>query len=550
MAYSRYRLEGNTHASEVDSGLQSRVGDALWMLARQWQVGEFRGEDAASPAQARYQLETTPVSGFRSFRDKAYSAIDPFVPLEVYAEQQPVGGLGDFWRSAEAGMHLLRLLSAHGLDALRKTIRDGYGLAEPAQVEPGESAWVRLLARRACDGERIYRERLAIFPALRQKLTSTQQAACDLATNAWVQWYEDRLLDTSAFNSWDSERMEYRFRVRANTSVGTVALEAREYPGGHLDWYSFDIVPERSRQAAETVTHEPRTVLPAPVQFAGMAASRWWEFEDGSVNFGDLNASAVDFAKMITAAFATGYGDDWFVVPVRVSIGSLAKIVSLEVRDSFGEIVPIASMASLDGAGRVWRYFELKGGGTDPLLFVPAVALGRVEGKALETVTLIRDETENLAWGIENAYEGVLERPIERLRQWTVAEVSQPENTALWQYRLLNRVPPHWIPFVPVRTGANAQIRLRRGRMSEWELLPEQLVGIRGQTLLPDPKAPLLIHEEEVPAGGVEITASYQFARRVAGQSYVWLGRHKRPARKVTPVIRDTDAVLMPRPQT
>jgi hypothetical protein len=83
--------------------------------------------------------------------------------------------------------------------------------------------------------------------------------------------------------------------------------------------------------------------------------------------------------------------------------------------------------------------------------------------------------------------------------------------------------------------------------MGEWELLPDALVGIRGQTLLPNPNAPLLIHEEEVPGSGIEITRSYQFARQVTGQSHVWLGGRKRPARPQIPISRETDAMLMPK---
>ena len=540
MAYSRYRLEGNTRSDEIETGLQSRVADALWMLARQWQVGEFRGEDAASPVQVQYQMETTPVDQFRSYRGKSFTQIDSFIPLEAYAEQQPPAE--SFGRSAEAGMHLLRLLSASGVD-LNNWFREQKPLIEPEHAEPTEAAWVRLLLRRACDGDAIYQSRTQLKPAARLNLTSEpQKLAFDAAFADWEKWYTERFVSQSPFNCWDSERMEYRFEV----GTGDVVLEAKEYPGGHLDWYSFDVQSENTKTPKAAKPNPPKTVLPTPVQFAGMAAQRWWEFEDGTINFGDVSSSAVDFARMITAAFATVYGDDWYVMPVRVPIGSLANITSLKVLDSFGDETPIASVAVNDGPKRVWRYFELMGDKADPMLFIPAMALGRLEGKALETVTLIRDETENIGWGIEKTYEGALERSVERMRQWTAAraQAAAPDETDdLWSYRLLNPVPPHWIPFVPVRMSQSAQIRLRRGRMSEWALLPDEVVGIRGQTLLPNPAAPLFIYEEEVPAGGVEITTSYQFARQQSGQSLVWLGKRKRPAGQIKPIVRETDAV-------
>jgi hypothetical protein len=541
MAYSRYRLEGDTRSDEVETGLQSHVADALWMLARQWQVGEFRGEDAASPVRVEYEMETTPVNQFRSYRAKSFTQIDSFTPLEAYAEQQSPADMSSFGRSAEAGMHLLRLLSGHGLEVLNNWFREQKPLKAPVRSEPGETAWVRLLLRRACDGDAIYASRARLEPAARQKLTTEQQKLLfDAAFADWQQWYAERFTSQRQFDCWDSERMEYRFQVRA----GTVVLEAKEYPGGHLDWYSFDVKTESPKRPPRVQRHAPKIVLPTPVQFAGMAAQRWWEFEDSTINFGDVSSSAVDFSRMITASFATIYGDDWYVMPVRVPIGSLANVTSLKVLDSFGDVNPIASVAVQDGPKRVWRYFELMGDKADPMLFIPAMALGRLEGKALETVTLIRDETENIGWGIEKTYEGALERAVERMRQWNVSRSEvPPEAGNQWSYRLLNPVPPYWIPLVPVRMSQSIQIRLRRGRMSEWELLPDDVVGIRGQTLLPNPAAPLFIYEEEVPAGGVEITSSYQFARQQSGQSLIWFGKRKRLAGQVTPIVRETDAV-------
>ena len=54
------RLEGRPRTRTFDRALRAEVRDALWMLTRQWQVGEFRGDDAGSPLQAKLQLDTTP----------------------------------------------------------------------------------------------------------------------------------------------------------------------------------------------------------------------------------------------------------------------------------------------------------------------------------------------------------------------------------------------------------------------------------------------------------------------------------------------------------
>ncbi len=545
MVNNRYRLEGNSRADDVESGLQARIGDPLWMLARQWQVGEFRGEDASSPVQVRYQARTAALTGFRACDAGSFVRIDHRIPLEGYVERQEPGEWAGFHRSAEAGLHWLRMLSASELGQWRGEMRELFPLQTPDHVEPDEAARVGMLVRRACDGDAIYRGRRKLAALLQNQLNPDDAAAARRALDAWVGWYESRFLTPGDMNCWDPERMEYRFSVGAGTPAGSIELEASEYTGGHLDWFSFDLREGTADLPSRAGKHEPQTVLPAPVGFAGMAAPRWWEFEDGTVNFGDISAGPADFARMITAAFAATYGDDWYVVPVRVPIGSLAQMASVEVLDSFGDWQHIVPIAALDGPDRVWRFFELSGDGSDPLLFVPAVTLGRLEGGPVERVVLIRDEAENLGWGIESTYEGVLEKAVERRRQWAASRPADqpPEEDDLWEYRLLSAMPPHWIPFVPQRTGGTAQIRLRRGRMAEWELLPEDLVGIRGSILLPSPASPLLIHEEEVPGSGVEITSAYQFARDPSGAAYVWLGRRKRPAGKLTPISRQVDKV-------
>ena len=42
------RVEGRPRTVNFERGLRAEVCDALWMLSRQWQVGEFAGEDAGS----------------------------------------------------------------------------------------------------------------------------------------------------------------------------------------------------------------------------------------------------------------------------------------------------------------------------------------------------------------------------------------------------------------------------------------------------------------------------------------------------------------------
>jgi hypothetical protein len=46
------RLELRTRQVELDRVLQARTADPLWMLTRQWQFGEFQGDDTGSAVSA------------------------------------------------------------------------------------------------------------------------------------------------------------------------------------------------------------------------------------------------------------------------------------------------------------------------------------------------------------------------------------------------------------------------------------------------------------------------------------------------------------------
>ena len=43
------RQEGRPRTDNFKRALQAEVRDALWMLSRQWQLGEWLGEDAGFP---------------------------------------------------------------------------------------------------------------------------------------------------------------------------------------------------------------------------------------------------------------------------------------------------------------------------------------------------------------------------------------------------------------------------------------------------------------------------------------------------------------------
>src|SRR5947208_3174474 len=90
------RLEPRCRDADMQRTVNARVFDPLWMLTRQWQVGEYRGEDAGTPISARVRAENAPLSriflGHLPPETQTTAAVyDPgATPLEVMVERQPV----------------------------------------------------------------------------------------------------------------------------------------------------------------------------------------------------------------------------------------------------------------------------------------------------------------------------------------------------------------------------------------------------------------------------------------------------------------------------
>src|SRR5438876_12201220 len=101
------RLEASPRAAQFGRSLRAEVRDALWMLTRQWQVGEFQGEDAASPVTARLLSRHTTMVEL-SFAGNRTFALDLDVPLETRVERERL--TGNLWLATQMARMFLRLM--------------------------------------------------------------------------------------------------------------------------------------------------------------------------------------------------------------------------------------------------------------------------------------------------------------------------------------------------------------------------------------------------------------------------------------------------------
>lgn len=558
------RLEPRSRNAEMNTSLQARIYDPLWLLARQWQLGEFQGEDNGSPIIARWRGEAARLTRYHSgaiapnTRVNAPSYDGSRTPLETLVEQETIRPATDSTAkpeklrlAAEAGQHFLRMLEQQPLSRdYRGAFIRQYPLPaltpdQRATLDSDSLNFCDLMALRVPDGRGLY----AVFHSTSAREivipTALQIAPADVAevqktAQLWLQWFETLFSEPEAANStWLPERMEYAFSVGTRFSDGERVLTAQEYFEGHLDWYAFDANAEVTLGAAtdNASTEVTCTAIPAPVSFRGMPAARFWEFEDAQVDFGAVDAGPTDLARMLLVEFALDYGNDWFVIPIELDVGSLYQTRSLVITDTFGVRTLIKPNSESGLPHSLWRMFQLsylrESGFTVPasnLFFLPPSLLKSLESQPIEEVLFLRDEMANLAWAVERLIESPAERPLNRFeafleqkRRRDQESPPQPTTTPeILRYQLATEVPDYWVPLLPVRTEQG--LRLKRGAVLKTDGALEPVHSL-GRIL--ESGHELSLFEEEVRREGVRVTRSYQFTRWIDGSSHLWVGRRK-----------------------
>lgn len=552
------RIEPDVRDASMAGPLCARVFDPLWLLARQWQMGEFQGQDAGTPVQARVRATSARINRCRLGPAEG-GTVMPYdgtrMPLEALVERQPVRAAGTDDPAllplvVEAGLQALRLLPAptparsrraHFIRAyaLQPLSADAAGAADD-----GTQRFMRSMAGRALDARRLaadLRQRdagaLVQDPAL--QIDPADQAATATALRQWLAWYDALITEPAgpAGDAWMPARMAYAVSVAGGLSTQAedqVCLSAGDWADGRLDWSSFDLDPAAGLGSPAGADSEGvvDTVLPSPVTVRGAPAPRFWELEDSRLAYGLLPVDPADLGQLLAIEYASSYGNDWFVLPLDLALGTVTRIDSLVVTDSFGMrtlLKPIGRHDRPSAGFALWQHAHVESddiaGPTlvEPNRFLLAPTLGAaLEGPALERVLMMRDETANLAWAIEQQLESPLERPLPTAR----AAGPQPAAAAgvgpLPRYRLSTSVPPAWIPLLPMQiepTPGQRQLRLQRGAVLQADGT-QRVHSARGR-LLGDLQQQLL-RDADLPRDGLQLSRGRRLTRWIDGSTWLW----------------------------
>ena len=79
------RVEPRVRKENFDRALRCEIHDPLWMLTRQWQFGEYKGEDTSSAIFAKTLLKSSKLTNFKAYKSTTQAYKDD-IALEVIVE--------------------------------------------------------------------------------------------------------------------------------------------------------------------------------------------------------------------------------------------------------------------------------------------------------------------------------------------------------------------------------------------------------------------------------------------------------------------------------
>lgn len=543
----QFRLRSRASTPNNTDGLAMRIADPLWMLGRQWQFGEFIGEDNGSPigVKAFYRSEDLTECSVGTQTSSLLKQPLEKVIEEVYPE------VLDLKTKVRIGQQYERLIKEDFPDTANDWITklrrdfplsfekwDGYELKNSAGMDEKSLRFYQLMKEKVIDGDSLLKGIGTLsYPQsnIRENYSQLKEV-----TARFKKCYEN-LLETFSeeedkTKAWNPSTLAYQFEVASDQ----VTLNAPDYQSGHLDWYTFDEATVKTYSKVEE--HKTEFQQPVNVSFASLPDKRLFSFEDNQIDLSLMDVKAGDLLKLMLLDFSLVSGSDWYTVPLEMSLGEICWIEKIEVKDVFGVCTTImndkergAKLADGNGLG-VWDVFKIRN--DNPIeysrekhfLFIAPAVMHRLESEPIEELLFLRDEYANMIWAIEQKVPNAMGNPIDgfdlHLELYGPFQPPADDNkkTQIPIFRLASTVPSNWIPYLPNHIGgSNKEIELCRAYMVRNES-DEEPSDIKPLTYLAE-KDLIKIREEAIPKAGVRVQLSQQRIRWTDGSTYVWMGR-------------------------
>ncbi|MEZ4684677.1 MAG: hypothetical protein R3B47_00965 [Bacteroidia bacterium] len=319
------RIEPHPRNEDLETSLKVPVRDPLWMLSRQWQFGEFSGENAglATAIQLKYQQFIPQGIGGKNGISKYISLQNR--PLEAEVEAQPYEP--DLYVRMEIGRKWLLYLDRYLPEDDREDLKEAFVNSTflqfrlPDQVNKyqryahadilSNEAYIELVQKcigaKRIDGGALTNIISNPNYRLSEFVLGYPDDRIDLIGDRLLDWAQ-RIYSVQIGQNpcWIPAQLEYQFKIDiASESSDSLTLQSDEYAGKGIEWYQFDYKSKDDASKEEAISDTLSKIVhyPSQVKYPGMPLSRWWELEDSKVNFGNLKANTASPANLVFAQF-------------------------------------------------------------------------------------------------------------------------------------------------------------------------------------------------------------------------------------------------------
>ena len=326
--------------------------DALWMLTRQWQFGEFKGEDAATAVTTKVLGEHTTMSTIH-FGDNTFP-YDAKLPLETVVEREMLRP--NLALSVQMGRSFIKLIkSKPAFASLLNQLMNEYPLEH--EPDPNDVDGIQLLnivQGKVFDGFDFYKA------IINGTVPTAIQIGLIQEIEHFKNWFRRNYNqpDANINPAWQPSMLEYRFAISStNGETTSKKLAADLYPGGHLDWYAFEIAQSSSGRTSPNrslVSENIQSYIPTPLTFRGMPNPRFWMMEESVTDFGRIDTTPTGLLHLLLAEFGLTCSNDWFILPYQLDVNTLCEIKGILTKDVFGGpplFVPLAKVPRVSGIG-------------------------------------------------------------------------------------------------------------------------------------------------------------------------------------------------------
>lgn len=582
------RLETRTRKENPKEALSFGIYDPLWMLTRQWQFGEFKGDDGGSAIWAKIKIKHQNITSV--YNDQHQTQLKQNDALEYFVERQnPAITTETRIEAAHYFLKSLNYSSYHSyFEEIKEDILSKFKLHSEEETYSEQSNKDRLktieidknenlkmyrkaFGKSAFDGFELYKDlnsSMNIFIIVEQKLPSKALAAFKKISAEYVTWFSDNYLPVKAEeNFWSDESLSYHLNLTvAENEKESKKYVLSNYNSGRLAWHSFDIAEDKNNLKDpdqfkdEDIEEKYFTFIPTLAEFQGAPNKRLWAFEDAKVNLGTMDLERSDLATALVLQYVTMYGNDWLITPLELKSGRASQVEGILVTDVFGTRYfidrPAGETSNVDSRiTQKWEMFTISKENTylkrdfttDGALFYPPSFMRTEESDPIEEIQFLRDEMSNMIWAVEtkinddcggvlegDVYGAEIESEINQLNEKQHITPVEADFSFLFQ----NSVPLNWIPFSPVRIDTegitkNREIQMQRSTMPVF--FENEFIPIRPHTKLlrkgidekDRVKAHFFINEEEILGIGTKLHLNYQRTRWFNGKTYNWIGTKK-----------------------